>query len=136
MAESLLLKVVTPEGSLLDEEVATFTGRSDLGEFCILPQHRPFLASLVAGRMLIEHVNGEKKSYALDKGFLEAGLDHVNVITERCIPAEDLDVAALTGELNALESQMENLDLGSTEAETLLLQLEWIEARLSVAKKQ
>jgi F-type H+-transporting ATPase subunit epsilon len=132
MADSLDLKVVTPKGSLLNKKVASFTGCSDLGEFCILPEHRPLLASLVAGRMIVEQQGGEKKTYALDRGFLEAGIDHVNVITERCLAAEDLDKTEITSEKEELESELKDLDQGSPEASELLLKLDWAKVRLSI----
>ena len=132
MADSLDLKVVTPKGSLLNKKVASFTGCSDLGEFCILPEHRPLLASLVAGRMIVEQQGGEKKTYALDRGFLEAGIDHVNVITERCLAAEDLDKTEITTEKEELESELKDLDQGSPEASELLLKLDWAKVRLSI----
>jgi F-type H+-transporting ATPase subunit epsilon len=132
MADSLDLKVVTPKGSFLDEKVAAFTGCSDLGEFCILPEHRPLLASLAAGRMIVEQESGEKKTYALDRGFLEAGLDHVNVITERCLAAEDLDKSEITSEREELESELKDLDQGSLEAKELLMKLDWAKVRLSI----
>jgi F-type H+-transporting ATPase subunit epsilon len=132
MADSLDLKVVTPKGSLLDGKVASFTGCSDLGEFCILPEHRPLLASLSAGRMIVEQQGGEKKTYALDRGFLEAGIDHVNVITERCFAAEDLDKAEITSEMEELESELKDLDQGSLEAKELLMKLDWAKVRLSI----
>jgi ATP synthase F1 epsilon subunit len=132
MADSLDLKVVTPKGSLLNKKVASFTGCSDLGEFCILPEHRPLLASLVAGRMIVEQQGGEKKTFALDRGFLEAGIDHVNVITERCLAAEDLDKTEITSEKEELESELKDLDQGSPEASELLLKLDWAKVRLSI----
>jgi ATP synthase F1 epsilon subunit len=132
MADRLDLKVVTPNGSLLDEKVASFTGCSDLGEFCILPEHRPLLASLAAGRMIVEQESGEKKTYALDRGFLEAGLDHVNVITERCLAAEDLDKLEITSEREELETELKDLDQGSLEAKELLMKLDWAKVRLSI----
>ena len=132
MADSLDLKVVTPSGSLLDEKVASFTGCSDLGEFCILPEHRPLLASLVAGRMIVELEGGEKKVYALDRGFLEAGLDHVNVITERCLAVEELDKTEIANEIKELEAELKDLDQASEEAVELLQKLDWANVRLSV----
>ena len=134
MAESLQLKVVTPKGSLLDEEVASFTVASDLGEFCVLPNHRPILAALVVSRMVVEQLNGGKIAYALDNGFLEGGADHVSVITERCVPAEELDQAALGKEVGQLEEELNNMDSGAPEAQDTIKALEWAKVRLDVSE--
>ena len=132
MTGLLRLRVVTPGGSLINEEVAAFTGRSDFGEFCILPEHRPILASLVAGRMIVEKTGGAKVLYALDRGFMEAGPDHVNVITERCVPAEALDKTAVSEELAQAESALKDLDPTSPEAKEALDKFSWAEVRLSI----
>ena len=132
MADGLDLKVVTPKGSLIDAKVASFTGCSELGEFCILPEHRPLMASLTAGRMIVQLQGGEEMTYALDRGFLEAGLDHVNVITEQCLVAEDLDKAEITREMEELEAELKDLDQRSLEAVELLQKLDWAKVRLSI----
>jgi F0F1-type ATP synthase epsilon subunit len=82
--------------------------------------------------MIVEQQGGEKKTYALDRGFLEAGIDHVNVITERCLAAEDLDKTEITSEIAELEAELKDLDLGSSEATELLLKLDWAKVRLSI----
>ncbi|MCP4603978.1 MAG: ATP synthase F1 subunit epsilon [Proteobacteria bacterium] len=132
----LQLKVVTPKGSLLDEEAASFTACSEkLGEFCILPNHRPIMASIAAGRMIVEQQKGTKAVYALDRGFLEAGADHVNVITEQCIPVDELDQADLTKEVAELEEKLAAIDAGAPEAEEIVVALEWAKVRLTVTEK-
>ena len=132
MAEKLRVKVVTPLGSLFDEEALAFTARSDLGEFCILPNHRPIMASVVPGRMIIELQKGGTAAFALDRGFLEAAEDHVNVITEQCIPKEELDRIALAEEIADLEEKLKPMDLGTPEAIELTRAREWAEIRLEL----
>lgn len=134
MAETLKVKVVTPKGSLIDEEAASFTARSALGEFCILPQHRPIMAAIVVGPMVIESVESGKLAFALDRGYMEAGSDHVNVITERCVPSKDLDRAGLEREVSELEEQLTSMDSGSEEAEPVIAALEWAKTRLQVTE--
>jgi F-type H+-transporting ATPase subunit epsilon len=135
MAEDLKVKVVTPQGSLLDEKASAFTARSDLGEFCILPNHRPIMTALAVGCMVIEFQQGTKAEYALDRGFLEAGEDHVNVVTEQCIPKEKLDGVALSKERAELEQKLAQMDLGAPEAQDLIRALKWAEMRLEIADK-
>ena len=132
--ETLRVKVVTPKGSLVDEEAASFTANSPLGQFCILPNHRPIMTALVTGPMMTGSSTGEDMAYALDQGFLEAGGDHVNVITENCVPADKIDAEVLKAELEEIEKQLKDMDLGTPEAEELLQKLEWAQVRLDVAK--
>lgn len=134
MAQSIQLKVVTPNGSLLDEEVRSFTASSDMGEFCVLPEHRPILAALAAGRMLVEQLDGSTRLFALGSGFIEGGMDHVSVITENCIPAEKLDKAALAKEVADLEKELADLDRGAPEVQDTVKTLEWAQIRLALAE--
>ena len=132
ISESLELKVVTPEGSSVAEEAISFTACSDLGEFCILPNHRPILSVLVAGRMVVERAGGEQVVHAMDRGFLEGGPDHVNVITEHCRAAGDLDAAALQAEERDLEERLAAATEDGPERAGILVALEWVRACLDV----
>ncbi len=58
MGENLRLRVVTPNGPVLDEEAIAVTACSELGEFCVLPEHRPILSALSVGRLVVEHPEG------------------------------------------------------------------------------
>ncbi|MCP4676315.1 MAG: ATP synthase F1 subunit epsilon [Deltaproteobacteria bacterium] len=131
MSETLHVKVVTPTGSSLDEEVASFTTSSEMGEFCIMPNHRNIMASILPSRMLVEQVGGGTVAYALDSGFLEAASDHVNVITERCISAEDLDKSEITKEVAELEEKLAAMDSGASEAQEIIRALNWAKVRLA-----
>ncbi len=130
MSETLRLKVVTPEGSRLDEEVAAVTARSENGEFCILPDHRPILASLLAGRFLVERSGGETEIFVVDRGFFEGGPDHVNVITQRCVTLDDLDQGSLESEASGLIKEMDDLSDADPRREDLSLSLDWVNAQL------
>ncbi|MDJ0761886.1 MAG: ATP synthase F1 subunit epsilon [Myxococcota bacterium] len=134
MSETLAVKVVTPRGSLIDEVVGAFTARSEMGEFSILPNHRAIMAALAVGPMVIDRPQTGKAAFALDRGFLEAGADHVNVITEQCVPAEEIDATAVAQEVTALEGQLSEMDLGTPEATQVIADLEWAKTRLIVAQ--
>jgi F-type H+-transporting ATPase subunit epsilon len=133
MVEMLRLKVVTPKGSQFNEDVLSFTARSELGEFCILPNHRPLLSTLIPGRMIAERQDGTTGLFALNGGFLEAGTDHVNVITETCVAQEKLDKGALTAELKDLEQKLDDTEIDTLERRELESEINWTRARIEVA---
>jgi len=132
MPEMLHVKVVTPKGSLVDEDVVSFTARSVLGEFCILPNHRAIMSALVVGPMIVERPKGGKTAYALDQGFLEAGEDHVNVITEQCLEADDLNRDELQKKVHSLEEELSSMDAESPEAAEIIKALKWATVQLHV----
>jgi len=134
-ATKLVLKVVTPQGPVVDEVVAAVTARSDLGEFCVLPQHRLILAALEPGRLLVSRAEGGVSTFAIDKGFLEGGPDHANVITARCVEADDLDAAEVLAEIAELEQQLAGMEIDDPKREGVLDGLEWARAKQSVLPK-
>ena len=135
MGATLRLKVVTPEGSLLDEDVSAVTARSEVGEFCVLPEHRPILASLSAGRFLVEAADGGRTEYVVDAGFFEGGPDHVNVITQNCIARADIDAEQVRAEMSELTEKVSALEEDAPEREELLIKMNWAQARIdSVAE--
>jgi len=134
MGETIRLKVVTPSGSRLDEEVASVTARSEVGEFCVLPAHRPILAALRAGRLLVQDTGGETRAYAIDRGFFEGGPDHVNVITSDFATMEQLVPDEIEREATDLRERLESMEEGDPEREGVVLDLEWAGARLDMSK--
>jgi F-type H+-transporting ATPase subunit epsilon len=132
MTDALRLKVVTPKGCAVDETATAFTARSEVGEFCILPGHALLLTSIAAGRMIVKTEEGGPKTFALDNGFLEAGPDRVQVITDHCQAAEDVDEEAVRQEIASLEDQLKADDLSPADRAALNRKLAWAEARLGV----
>ena len=130
----LRVKVVTPTGSLVDREAAAVTAVSEVGEFCVLPEHRPILAALHPGRLVVEDAEGGRADYALDRGFAEGGPDHVSVITQRCVPAAEIDAEAVGAERADLERRLAELEEGDASRDAIRADLAWAEARLAVAK--
>ena len=134
MNSELKLRVVTPFGPVIDQVVSSITACSELGEFCVLPEHRPILASLKASRFMFE-ANGETKVYAMDIGFFEGGADHVNVMTQHCVSKESVSdaVESLGKELAALQEEFDKLEEDSSTRNTLTAAINWLEAQLAVA---
>ena len=79
MANKLHLEVVSPERSLVDEEVDDVQAPASDGYIGILPGHAPLLTQLGAGVLTFTQ-DGEKRHIALVDGFLEAKPDHVRVL--------------------------------------------------------
>ncbi len=132
MGKTLNLKVVTPNGPVVEKDVESFTARSTEGEFCVLPGHALLLTSIAAGRMIVK-ADEKDQTYALDTGFLEAGPEHIHVITDHCQAAGDVDTDSVKEEIAEIEKQLEDDGLDSAAQEELKRKLGWAEARLGVA---
>ncbi len=130
MGDVLRLRVATPFGSVMDEDVAKVTLRSSVGEFCALPSHCGLLAVLTPGRLMADTGQGVR-TFVADDGFVEVGPDHVNVVTRRCEDAAKMDRAALEGEAGALERRLsETPPREEPERIELMSELMWVRACL------
>ena len=78
MAETnrIRLEIVTPEKIAYDGEVDSVNAPGLLGEFGVLPQHRPMLNTSKSG--VVSIVDGQSEDYlVVGPGFAEVGPDHV-----------------------------------------------------------
>jgi F-type H+-transporting ATPase subunit epsilon len=88
----LTLEVVTPTKSVLKEEVDEITIPTIEGEISILPNHVDLLTKLSQGAMFVRN-NNKIDTYAILGGFLEISNNHVNVLADHAIRANDIEVA-------------------------------------------
>jgi F-type H+-transporting ATPase subunit epsilon len=130
MAEGFRLKVVTPTGGMFDDDVAAVTTRSELGEFCMLPEHSRLLTALEPGKLVAARRDGEVELFVIDEGFLEGGADHASVIVQRCVAVADIDAAAVKREADAIREKVAKLADDDPERAEQARALRWAEARL------
>ena len=90
----LLLKVLTPEGSVLEGDVFEVTLPGSEGELGVLPAHAALLTKIIPGALAYRAPDGQG-TIAVGRGVAEVRDDRVIVLVERAIPAEEIDVAAL-----------------------------------------
>ena len=91
--------VVTPTGSVIDTDVSEVTVPGALGEFSVLPEHRPAVLMVGGGRLSYVE-NGSVGSLYVKGGIVEVGPEHVTVLTD--IALDDATVAG--GAIPARES--------------------------------
>ena len=94
MADKLHIEVVTLRQAVLSDDVQSVTLPGVLGEFKVLPNHRPFLTSLKPGRLEIEGGGGTRAFY-LAGGFAEILSGRVLLLADECIAKEDLDLGSV-----------------------------------------
>ena len=82
--------VVTPEATVLDQ-VADFVALPLYdGEIGIAPGHSPMIGRLGYGEMRVRR-GGQQTRYYLDGGFVQVADNVVSVLTNRAVPAAQLD---------------------------------------------
>ena len=90
----LLLKVLTPEGSILEGDVSEVTLPGSEGELGVLPAHAALLTKIIPGALAYRAPEGQG-TIAVGRGVAEIRDDRVIVLVERAVPAENIDAAAL-----------------------------------------
>lgn len=86
----LTLDIVTPDRSILHEEVDEVEIPGEEGYFGVLPGHTPFLASLQVGELWYR--KGQVKTYlSIAFGFAEVLPDRVTILAQIAEPADQID---------------------------------------------
>jgi F-type H+-transporting ATPase subunit epsilon len=96
--------VVTPEKTLFDEWVDFVALPLYDGEVGVLPGRTPLIGRLGFGELRTK-IGDVARRYFVDGGFVQVRDDVVTVLTNRAIPAQQLDATAAVRELETLGSQ-------------------------------
>src|SRR6185436_12277196 len=89
---TLKLEIVTPEAKTYSEDVDMVTLPGIDGEMGIYPQHVPLMTQIVAGEVIVRK-GGQDYFLAVGEGFVEITGDHVSILTDMAIRAENIDEA-------------------------------------------
>lgn len=110
---TLQLEVVTPEKTVVSEEVEMVICPGSEGEFGVLPHHVSLLSSLKTG--LLRYKTGDKETMVfISGGFADVNANKCSVLAESAERAEDIDEAraqqALERAKRRLEEKADDLD--------------------------
>ena len=89
---TLKLEIVTPEAKIYSEDVDMVTLPGIEGEMGIFPMHVPLMTQLAAGEVSVRK-GGQDYFLAVGEGFVEVTGDHVSILTDMAIKAENIDEA-------------------------------------------
>ena len=87
----IALELVTPDRSLVREDVDEIQVPGSEGYFGILPGHTPLLATMMVGELWYR-VGAEKFHLSVAGGFVEVLPDRVTVLAQVAERAEEIDV--------------------------------------------
>jgi len=92
MANTLKLEIVTPDAKVFSEDVEMVTLPGVEGEMGIYPNHVPLLTQIVPGE-IVARKGGQDFFLAIGEGFVEVTGDHVAILADMAIRAENIDEA-------------------------------------------
>ncbi|MBI2025884.1 MAG: ATP synthase F1 subunit epsilon [Candidatus Levybacteria bacterium] len=88
---TLSLKLITPTNTLLSEEVDEIIIPTVNGQISILPNHVDLLTKIKEGEMIIKKGN-KIHGFAVFGGFLEVSKNHVNILADHAVRADDIEI--------------------------------------------
>lgn len=116
---TLQLEVVTPEKTVVSEEVEMVICPGSEGEFGVLPHHVSLLSSLKTGPLRYKS-GGTENIVFISGGFADVNANKCNVLAESAERAEDIDAARARQALERAERRLaekaEDLDVVRAEA--------------------
>src|SRR6478672_5384035 len=104
MDNTLRLEIVTPDATV-SEDVDMVTLPGVEGQMGILPIHVPLMTYMVPGEMIVRK-NGQDRFLFVGEGFVEITGDHVAILTELAIPADNIDEAKAEEERQLAAAQL------------------------------
>jgi len=134
VADSLVVDIVEPTGSIFRGPVMRFRAPGTKGSFEILKNHAPMLVQTGIGPVHLTTADGTRITFATGGGFVEVGDNRVIMIVESAEPASEIDIERAK---QAEERARGNLDRGSaSEQKKAEVALERARNRLRVAMGQ
>ena len=109
------VEVLTPEGSVFDDEVGMVSTRTEVGSIGIMARHQPLLGTLVPTELRLYRTETDIVRFAQGEGYVQVSADGVLVLVEEAHTKEELDVADLKEKLRRCEVAYEAADEDSEE---------------------
>ncbi|WP_292287153.1 F0F1 ATP synthase subunit epsilon [Marivita sp.] len=92
MAETMQFDLVSPERSLMSDQVKSVQIPGADGDMTAMPNHAPLITTLRPGILTVETEKGTEE-FVVTGGFAEIG-EGLSVLAERAVPRADMDQAA------------------------------------------
>jgi F-type H+-transporting ATPase subunit epsilon len=100
------VELVSPERVLYTGEAQMVLARTEDGEIGFLPNHAPFVATLVPGRVRIVKEDGSEELAAVHSGFVEVRDNRVIILSDVAELAGQIDVERARRAKQAAEEKL------------------------------
>ena len=89
---SFKAQILTPEGSIFDDEVSGVKVPGEMGSFEVKTLHANIISSLEVGDILVRKATGEEQYFAVTGGFVEVVDSKLTLLAEAAEPVDEIDV--------------------------------------------
>jgi F-type H+-transporting ATPase subunit epsilon len=135
MADTLLLEVVAPERSLVEEQVSEVQVPALDGFIGVLPGHAPLLSELKPGGVLTYRNGGDEKTLAVYGGFVEVLPDRVRVLADAAERKEEIDLEGARRKLREAMAKLGEMHGEAIDPAVALTEALRAQARVEAAEK-
>lgn len=133
--KTIKFEIVTPEKTVLKEEISQITIPTKDGEITVLPNHIPLVSILVPGEIIFKKENKDF-SIAVSGGFVEVLVDKVVILADTAERAEEIDERRAEEAKKRAEKIKTEKTVDSREFAALSSKIEKELARIKVARKR
>lgn len=131
----LHFQLVTPERTLLNEELDSLSCPTTLGQITILPGHIPLVATLVAGELTAKN-EGKEHFIAVTGGFIEVRPNNqVVALADAAEHHYEIDVQKTEEAVKRAQLAMSEKKMSSAEYAKVAASLNQSLTRLNIARK-
>jgi F-type H+-transporting ATPase subunit epsilon len=109
MSKIINFEIVTPEKTVLKEEILEATIPTLEGEITVLPKHSPLVSVLKTGVLSLKKKDGSLLVVFVSGGFIEVLNDKIMVLADAADRAEELDEALIEEARARAEEAMKNI---------------------------
>lgn len=106
MTDTFTFELVSPERLLISEEAESVLVPGSEGDFQVLANHAPVLATLRPGLLDVVLPGGQERRIFVRGGFAEAGPESLTVLAQQAIDSGDLDKKVLAQEVQDAEEDV------------------------------
>ena len=106
MADTFIFALVSPEKLLISEPVESVVVPGSEGDFQVLANHAPVLATLRPGLLDVVLPGGKEQRIFVRSGFAEAGPDSLTVLAQNAIDSDHLNKSTLSQEIKNAEEDV------------------------------
>lgn len=104
------LKVVTPRGRYLEEDVQSIHACSMEGEFTLLSNHMPVVMTLVPCRLVLTFADGHREDFAISGGVLHFDNNKAALLTDAIEGRAEIDIPRAQAAYRRARLRMEKAD--------------------------
>lgn len=137
--QKILLKIITPEKVVSEEEIYQITLPIQEGEITMLPNHIPYIGALASGEIIFrrESANSDEIALAVSGGFVEFHDNVLMLLADTAERAENIDIARAEAARTRAEElmQQQTTRMDSEEYARVAASLDKQLTRIRVARK-